>query len=188
MRFIHVLGLAGFVLCGVTGAALAQQNSGGSYLYVPSTGNVGYAPQGATGAIPFYNNTAQPLPMDQLVAGKNAPSYNYRNNTQPYNLSPQRGGDGTMTGAQFEQLRSGRDQRAQQYENEYLQRLADRDAALNGSGQGAAGTAQGYLNNAQSLYNGNGQKQDQPKRKKRLVYREDANPLATPPRLFDPDQ
>jgi hypothetical protein len=178
MRFSHVLGLAGFVLSSFGGTALAQ-NSGGSFLYVPSTGNVGYAPQGTTGAVPFYNNTAQPLPMDQMIAGKNAPSYSYRNEIKPYNLGNQSSGDGTMSAEDFMRARSSRDQRAQQYENEYLQRLAARDAALNGNSQASAG--QGY--SASSSI-----QQAQPKRKKRLVYREDANPLAAPPLLFNPDQ
>lgn len=186
MRFFHVLGVAGLVLSGFSVPAMAQQSGkSGSYLYVPSTGATGYAPRGASGAVPFYNNTAQPLPMDQLVAGKNAPSYNYRNQVQPYNLGPQRGGEGTMTAEQFEQMRSSRDQRAQQYENEYLQRLADRDAALNTGNQQAGGAGQGTYASGTQAYNN---VQPAPKKKKRLVYREDANPLAAPPRLFNPDQ
>lgn len=176
MRLLYILGLAGIMSGGFAGAAFAQQG-GSNYLYAPQTGSTGYA-TGTTGAVPFYNNTARPLPMDQMIAGKNAPSYTYKNQIQPYNLGTQSMGDGTMSAEDFMRARSSRDQRAQQYENEYLQRLAARDAALNNPATGQAGA---------QAYNGGGQ-QAQPKRKKRLVYREDANPLAAPPLLFDPDQ
>lgn len=188
MRFTHVLGLAGFVLCSVAGGALAQQQQQGSVVYVPMTGVQGYQPN-SNGAVPFYNNAAGPLPMDQLVAGKNAPSYSYRGQTRPYNLAPSNTGNDTMTQDQFLQMRSDRDKRAQQYENEYLQRLADRDAAAGGYGQQAAASAQNYYSNAQTQYNNVMNPQaNQPKKKKRLVYRQDANPLNAPPRLFNPDQ
>lgn len=190
MRFSHVLAMAGFVLCSVSGIAMAQQQqqqTTGPVVYVPQSGYVGYAP--TNNGVPFYNNTANPLPMDQLVAGKNAPSYNYKG-TKPYNLAPGNYGSGdTMTEDQFYQSRADRDTRAQQYQNEYLQRLAERDAAAGGYGQQAAASAQNSYSNVQTRYNNIVNPQaNQPKKKKRLVYRKDADPLMAPPRLFDPDQ
>ncbi len=182
MRLSLALGVAGFVLCSAGGAMAQQyQTTNGPVVYVPSTSGQEYY---ATGnSVPFYNNTAQPLSMDQLVAGKNAPSYNY-NTTKPYNLAPNNfgnGGQGPLTGDQIQQMRAARDARAQQYEAEYMQRLADQNVPV----EGMAATAQ----NAREYYNGLTQPEPQAKpKKKRLVYRQDANPLQAPPRLFNPDQ
>lgn len=187
MRFSLVLTAAGFVLCSFTGGALAQQSSStGAPLYVPQSGGTAYYP-GASGS-PVYNNAAQPFAMDQMVAGQNAPSYNYNNQAKPYNLAPTSYNNGTLTGDQIQQMRADRDSRAQQYQSEYLQRLADRDAAL--GAQGVQGTVQGAVQGAQGYYNNMmpGQQPPAKAKKKRLVYRQDSGLTNTPPRLFNPDQ
>jgi len=179
MRFGLVLSVAGFVLCGST-AAMAQTyyQTNGTPIFVPMTGAQGYTTT-QTGAVPFYNNNTQPLPMDQLVAGKNAPSYNF-GGTQPYNSfgGSMTNSNGVLTPEAVAQLRAQRDAQAQQYEQQFLQ-------------SGQANNQQGTLGAVQNAYNSfTGQQQQQPARpvKRQLVYRQQDNPLAAPPRLFNPDQ
>lgn len=172
MRFGSFLVVAGFVLCGAAGVSHAQ-----TPLYVPMTSQQAY---GATqsGGAPVYNNQGQPLPMDQLIAGKNAPSYNY-NAPKPYNLNPTTYGNGVMSAEQVEQARAARNARAQQYAQEYMQQANESQFGQQAQ-QSIGGAANAYGNYT-------GQQQPQKPKKKRLITREQDQILQTPPRLFNID-
>lgn len=138
----------------------------------------------ATGAnVPVYNNAAQPLPMEQLIAGKNAPSYNYNAPVQPYNLGgTTAGGSTNMSGAplspaQVAQMRANRNAQAQQYEQQYLQQAQQQISGVS--------APEGYMGNPYSA--AYGQQQIRPT-KKRLLYKERDDLMPVPPRLFNPDQ
>lgn len=169
MRFVHVLMISACAAA-VSVPAMAQQT------YYPNTNNV-----------PVYNSGASPLPMDQLIAGRNAPSYDYNSgpNIQPYNnmggsMSGQNAG-APLTPAQVAQMRANRDAQAQQYEQQYMQQVAQQ--AQN------AVSADGYLGQAyNSVYGQPQQQQQQRPTKKRLLYKENDGLMPIPPRLFNPDQ
>lgn len=132
-----------------------------------------------TGPMPVYNQGATPIPLTQMVAGQNAPSYNYNQTAvQPYSFgaststtsgqyyAPQ----GTLTPQQEAALQ------AQILQQQYMPQsdtnnLAAQLAQLN---QGPFGT----------------QADDQPTKRtvKRVVRNALNDPLKPPPRLFNPDQ
>ena len=180
MRFPFGMIMAGFVAFMAVPAMAQtayQTTNTGVPIYVPSTTGQAYTTT-QTGVTPFYNNTAQPLPLQQMVAGKNAPSYNFKNQVQPYNLNTaSMNSNGALTPDEVDRIRASRDAQAQAYQKQFLEQ-----SAQNGQPQ----TIGGAMGNA---YNSLMPTQDKPKpTKKRLVYRESANPLSAPPRLFNPDQ
>lgn len=168
MRFVHVLMMSA---CAAVASvpAMAQQQ------YYPSANTV-----------PVYNSGASPLPMDQLIAGKNAPSYNFgsgSNNIQPYNMNGSAGSQGAgapLSPAQVAQMRANRDAQAQQYEQQYMQQAAQQ--AQN------ATSPDGYLGQAYNSVYGQPQQQQQRPTKKRLLYKKNDDLMPIPPRLFNPDQ
>jgi hypothetical protein len=192
MRF--ALSAAVLALIVSVSPALAQ-NQQGNVQYVPvyNAGNnpVYFAatPQGGT---PVYNNTsAPPVPLKQMIAGKNAPSYVYKDpsQVQPYNF--QSGGNayqpqGTMTPQEEAAIR------AQQYQEQLMNSLGQ-----NGQNMGGVSTEQSILAGGGAPIDfstltggpfGNTQQQQARPTKKRVLYKERNNPLVTPPRLFNPDQ
>lgn len=172
MRFGSFLVVAGLTLCGMAGAAVAQ-----TPLYIPMTSQQGYGTT-QSGNVPVYNNLGSPLPMDQMIAGKNAPSYNY-NAPKPYNLNPTTYGNGVLTADQVARARAERNARAQQYAQEYMQQATESQYGQQAQ-QAMGGVANAYGNYMEP-------QQTQKPKKKRLVYREQDEILQTPPRLFNID-
>lgn len=133
---------------------------------------------------PVYNQGAAPIPLNQLVAGQNAPSYNYNNTAvQPYNFGsttspsgqyyvPQ----GTLTPQQEAALQAQILQQ-QQYAQQY-------GAPQNDANNLAAQLAQ--LN--QGPFGTNADEQPTKRTVKRVVRNALNDPLKPPPRLFNPDQ
>lgn len=167
MRLVPVLMVSAMIVTASV-PALAQQ------LYTQSGSGV-----------PIYNSGANPLPMEQMIAGKNAPSYNYNSNkVQPYNLggtgSMSSGAGAPLTPDQVAQMRANRNAQAQQYEQHYLQQAQNQ---LQGVTAPDGYAAQGY----NALYGGQQQQQQQRPTKKRLLYKQGEDMMPTPPRLFNID-
>lgn len=154
-------------------------------MYVAPNSQQMYSAQGANG-IPVYNNNAQPLPVEQLVAGKNAPSYNFNNNAYTgfgSNSLANVSSIGSLSPEQASALRAQRDAQAAAYERDYLAQLTQ-----SGTGGAASGGSSAYQGSAFSnLYTGNQDQTQKPPVKRRVVYNERNNPLTTPPRLFSID-
>jgi|GEM_PF-6011501 len=192
MRLFVTVAILGLMAGTPAMAQTMTTNTGtptGPVIYsVPMYNGVSGATQyqgGVNGTAPIYNNaTAQPLPLNQMAAGKNAPSYNY-NNTRPY--TGFMGGD-PMSGMDYGNLTS--EQR----------RMIDQQAAARAAQEQAyftnmqrqqmqqQGQMNPYLQGASQLYNSYGQPEQQKPKQRRVVYNERNNPLVTPPRLFNPDQ
>lgn len=143
--------------------------------------------QPGTNGTPVYNNSpsAQPFAMNQMVAGQNAPSYNYNRNKSYGNFGsdPLANMDlSSMTPEQARLVRAQRNARAQQAQADYLASL---------QGQQPPG---GMVNNANpytqagQMYNPFAAPEKEKPKQRRVVYNEKNNPLVTPPRLFNPDQ
>jgi hypothetical protein len=141
--------------------------------------------QGGVNGAPIYNNASQqPLPLNQMAAGKNAPSYNY-NNTQPY--TGFMGGD-PMAGADMANLTP---EQRRMIDQQAAARAVQEQAYLaNMQRQQAQQQAQTnpYMQGANQMYNNYTQPEQQKPKQRRVVYNERNNPLVTPPRLFNPDQ
>lgn len=175
MRFVHVLMMSACAAV-ASAPAIAQQ------LYVSPSSQSYYADGNSA---PIYNNSGNPLPMEQMIAGKNAPSYNYNSgsNIQPYNSvgsgSSSLTNDGSpLTPAQVAQMRANRDALAQKYQEQYLQQAGQQSQGVVAP-ENFAGAAYN------SVY---GQPEQQRPTKKRLLYKERDDLMPTPPRLFNPDQ
>lgn len=187
MRLFVSVAVLGLVAAMPVMAQTTTTNTGtpsGPVLYaVPMYNGVSGPTQyqaGVAGA-PIYNNTAQqPLPLNQMAAGKNAPSYNY-NSTRPY--TGFMGGD-PLAGADYANLTP--EQR----------RLIDQQAAARAAQEQAFYTnmqkqqmqQNPYIQGASQLYSNYTQEEPQVQKQRRVVYKERNNPLTTPPRLFNPDQ
>lgn len=181
MRLKLSVAVVGFLLAGgVCAHAQAPQTSYYSNATNPAYGGQQPAP------VPFYNNgaNAQPFSMEQMIAGKNAPSYNYGNNgaQQPYGFNNGANMDmsGSLSPAQVEMLRAQRNAAAQNFEAQYLANMQQQ--------MGANGASQYQGNAFSQLYNKATEDDEPAPKKRRVVYKEKNNPLITPPRLFDPDQ
>ena len=193
MRLILSLAVLGMVVS-ATVPALAQNtttttnNQGyvpsAPVVYVPmynSAGTTYYNP-GTAGA-PVYNNnpTTAPLPMEQMVAGKNAPSYTSRNNNAytGFGADPLANADlSSLSPEQSQMIRAQREAIAQKAQAEYLASLQ----------QGQGGVISPYTQGAAQMYNQFNQPQQQAPVQRRVLYKQLNNPLVTPPRLFNPDQ
>jgi uncharacterized iron-regulated membrane protein len=194
MRAYAVLtGILGFA---ISGTALAQQtmqtNSPNAYyaapLYNAPMQTPYYAPSQA-GGVPTYNNLAQPVPVEQLIAGKNAPSYNFNTGTQAYtgfgnNPLSNITSIGSLTPEQSRYMQAQADAAAAQRQNEYMASLQQQP---NAQQQGIASALPTQFSSG--FNNPFGTQPEKPvKVTRRVVYRERNDPLVTPPRLFNPDQ
>lgn len=144
-----------------------------------------YYQNGVGNTAPVYNNAnAQPYAMNQMVAGKNAPSYNY-SKTNAYTGftntgDPLVGADfANLTPEQSRYIEQQRQFRLQQEQQAYLQQQGQFQQQPQ---QQAAGYMQG-LNQGYNPF----VEPEKPKQR-RVVYKERNNPLVTPPRLFNPEQ
>jgi len=196
MRLFVSLAVLGLV--SATVPAMAQQTTTTTQpqaMYgVPmynSTGNSYY--QGTPSGAPVYNNGgARPLPLNQIVAGKNAPSYNYNQNNAYTGFgasgNPLAGADyGNLTSEQSRYIDQQREYRAQQEQQAYMQSMQQVQQQQQTWQQQPQQGAVGYMQGLNQGYNPFAQPEEKPKQR-RVVYNERNNPLATPPRLFNPDQ
>lgn len=196
MRLFVSLAVVG-IMASASLPAMAQQQtpttSGVGYTTQPtyanplynSTSNSYY--QAGNGGAPIYNNSpsARPLPLQQMVAGKDAPSYSYGKG-QAYNnfADPLANMDITsMSPDQARMVRAQRNARAQQAQADYLASLQGQQPP----GGMVTGNSQ-YAPTAGQTYNQFTQPEQQKPKQRRVVYNEKNNPLVTPPRLFNPDQ
>lgn len=175
--------------------AFAQNNTGTANPYGTTTTIQPYAtpqlyvaPGGTPTANPYFNTQAQPMPMEQMVAGRNAPSYNFGGDSNAYTGFGGGTGSGgynsigVMTPEQAQLFNRQREAAALAYQNEYLAGLQQQAQP-----QQQAAPMQQQQQNFAAPFMG-GQQQAAPPVRRRVVYREMNNPLATPPRLFNPDQ
>lgn len=147
-----------------------------AYHSVPMYNGMTGVPQYQTGVYgaPFYNNASpMPLPLNQMTAGVNAPSYNY-DGAQPYTGFT--GGD-PMAGMDYANLTS--EQRGMIDQQAAARAMQEQAFYANQMAQ------QGQINGGNQMFGGN---QEQEPVRRRVVYKEKNNPLVTPPRLFNPDQ
>lgn len=174
MRIILSVAIAGIIL-GVNVPAMADTDTQSSQGYVPSQS----AP-----APSLYNAgpTAKPY-----VAGKNAPSYSYNTNAKPFGFDANGEGNstvGSITPEQAIAMRAQRDAQAQAYEKQYLENLQKQRAA--GSGYLPPEAAAVYQTGADGVRRLVMPEEEKPApKKRRVVKREQDNPLSTPPRLFN---
>jgi hypothetical protein len=182
-----ILGLA----CAAMPAMAQQTTTQPQVVYtVPmynSSPNSYYQP--GVGGSPIYNNSgAQPYAMNQMIAGKNAPSYNFNNNTAYTGFTntgnPLAGADlANLTPEQSRYIEQQRLYRVQQEQQAFLQQ---QQAQQQQAWQQPQQQVNSYMQNLNQGYNPF-MEQEKP-RQRRVVYKERNNPLVTPPRLFDPDQ
>lgn len=188
----YILSIAALALIAAAPLPAAAQNNTGTttgyqqqymvpmYL-APNT--AAYGTQ--NGTTPVYNNAGQPLPLNQMVAGRDAPSYNYNNNAYTgFNANPLSNitSVGSLTPQQSQMMAAQRDAQAAAYQNEYIAQL-QRNMAPPADATGSSAYQGSAFN---QLYTGN--QQQRPPTKRRVSYNQRNNPLATPPRLFNPDQ
>src|SRR5690606_22491751 len=120
---------------------------------------------------------------EQMIAGKNAPSYTIDNRNNAYtgynNMSEQQ--------KAYQVLQQDRANEAAR--QEYLASLRSRMTSnTTGTGNNTVGNSSVYQGSAySSLYNNNQQQQQQRPTRRKVVYNERNNPLVTPPRLFSID-
>ena len=189
--------LVGLMIAAVASPAFAQNNAGAQSPYGATTMIQPYAapqlfvaPGGAPTANPYFNTQAQPMPMEQMVAGRNAPSYDFGGNTNAFTGfggGANTGGyvsNGIMTPEQAQLFNRQREAAALAAQNEYLANLQQQAQMQQQQQQMVAPMTQ--QQNFSAPFFG-GQQQAAPVQR-RVVYRERNNPLATPPRLFNPDQ
>lgn len=154
--------------------------------YVPLYNTAGTPYYSATqGGVPVYNNNpnAPILPMDQMVAGKNAPSYDYNQTSQAYTFGATTNGSGTSQAAltpqqqaQLEAQYQAQLQAQQAYLNSIAQQQTGNDGLLTGGPFGTAPVGDTGASGQAAT------------KQRRVVYRDINNPLSAPPRLFNPDQ
>jgi hypothetical protein len=160
--------------------------------YAPVYNTAGNAPvyYSATpnGAIPVYNNTnsTPTLPMQQMIAGKNAPSYQF-NQQQPYGAGGTNWytGSGAMSPQHEAQARAQMQQQqaaANAQQQAYMNSLQQQQNAQNISQNGFPDLS--VLNKGPFA----GSQQPQVPTRRRVIGKEMNNPLKEPPRLFNPDQ
>lgn len=210
MRFgLSVAVLSLVLVSGLPAQAQQQQQQQSSYVYGGGSTNsgpvynstVGSAARQTTGNVSIYNsgNALQMLPMQQMAAGQNAPSYTYghqKQNAQPYTnynsgpmaLNPN--AIGSLSADQARMIREQRNMQANAYQEQYMEQLRQRDLnnpylnqpqqqqlqAMNGASQyQGAQFSQLYANSGQP----------KPVVKPKVLYNELNNPLVEPPRLFN---
>ncbi|PZQ45263.1 MAG: hypothetical protein DI551_07920 [Micavibrio aeruginosavorus] len=182
--------LSGF---GFSGTVHAQNNTGYTGYTYTGTGT-GYAPiyngqtrsSSTTGNTVYNSGNVKTLPMQQMIAGKNAPSYNYNQNVNPYGFGAgtTSGSIGVMTPEQASMQRAQRDAQAQAYQQQYLQSLQQQRMQQNGMvPTGLEGYQNGQYGGQQ--YYGNNMYQQQAPKKKKVIYKQMNNPLTEPSKLFN---
>lgn len=200
MRFGLALMVLGLV-AGISALpAFAQQQQQQQQLYqynggytnptlYNSPGN--YTQQSDGGSI--YNSGAnlQMLPMQQMTAGKNAPSYTYggQKNASMYNYGSMSGLDPNAAGAlspdQARAIRAQRDAQAQTYQQQYMQTLQQQQNPYAQQAQQMMSAGSQYQGSSfGALYADSDQ---QKPTKKKVIYKQLNNPLVEPPRLFNID-
>ncbi len=194
MRPVFSAVLFGLALCAAA-PVWAQNNTATTNPYmVPlynGAGSTAYSTQ--NGQAPVYNNTGAPFPMEQMIAGKNAPSYNYnransRAQASIYGGNYLSGGNGgALTPQEAEAIRAQRNAQAQAYQAEYmasLQQQAAMQAQQNGVNSSLYQGSQ--FSNLYSSSQGEGAVKKPTQR--RVIYKEKNDPLVTPPPLFNLDR
>lgn len=164
------------------GTPIYNTNTGGGTPY--------YAAQ--NGYNPVYNNgtNVSPIPLQQMIAGKNAPSYTIGGNNAYRNFgnnNPMSGvtSIGSLSPEQANYLRAQQARADQLYAQQQQQsQYGQQQNSYSSAYQGGA-FSQLYTNNNSPF--GNKADSDIPT-KRRVVYKEANNPLVEPPRLFNPDQ
>jgi hypothetical protein len=151
------------------------------------------APGGVPTASPYFNTQAQPLPMEQMVAGRNAPSYDFNGSANTFTGFGSGTGNtgyvsgGIMTPEQAQLFNRQREAAALAAQNEYLASLQQQSQMQQQQQPQAAPMMMQQTQNFAAPFLG-GQGQAAAPMRRRVLYREMNNPLATPPRLFNPDQ
>lgn len=158
-------------------------------IYNTNTGGTPYTNTN-TGSTIYNNGTnVPPIALNQIIAGKNAPSYTYGGGgVKPYN------GFNSNPLAGVTSIGSLTPEQATYLQNQQNQAYAAEQARLAQQAQ-----QQQYGSANSSLYQGSNFSQlysnpfgTQPEKtvptKRRVVYKEANNPLVTPPRLFNPEQ
>ena len=200
MRYILSLAVLGLVAgAGAPAFAQQQQQQPQSYVYggqqqnnnsiYNSLGN--YRDDINAGA--FYNNGAnlQMLPMNQMIAGRDAPSYAFgnRQQNQQAGLYGNNGGFGNAMGGlspdQARQIRAQRDANAQAYQQQYMDSMQQQQMQNNPYAQQNMAGSQYQGSQFSQLYAENAEPKPV---KKKVIYNELNNPLKEPPRLFNPDR
>jgi hypothetical protein len=184
---LAVLGLAFAAMPAMAQQTTTQPQVVYTPMYNPSP-NSYYQP--GVGGSPVYNNgSAQPYAMNQMIAGKNAPSYNYNRSNAYTGFTntgdPLAGADlANLTPEQSRYIEQQRLYRVQQEQQAFLQQ---QQAQL--QQQQAWQQSQQQINTMQNLNQGyNPLAQQEQPRQRRVIYKERNNPLVTPQRLFNPDQ
>lgn len=157
-------------------------------IYNMNSGTSYYATQQG-GSAPIYNNgtNVPPRALNQMIAGKNAPSYSYGGASgnsayRNFNSNPMANvtSIGSLTPEQGNYLRA---QEAREEQERLNQQRQQQQGNYSSAYQGSS-FSQLYTN-----ANPFGTKADtEIVTKKRVVYKEANNPLITPPRLFNPEQ
>jgi hypothetical protein len=200
MRYILSLAVLGLAV-GAGAPAFAQQQQGQqpSYVYQgqqqqnnnPVFNNLGTYRENINNN-PYYNSGAnlQMLPMQQMVAGKNGPSYAFGNRQEQqqnslYGDGGFGGGVGGISPQQANALRAQRNANAAAYQQQYFNSVNQREAQQYAQQQQGMTGSQYQGAQFNQLYTDN----QQPKPvKKKVIYNELNNPLKEPPRLFNPDR
>lgn len=202
MRRNHLfIALLSAALC----APVMAKAQTGYYSYAPvyNTTSAGqnYYTTDSSGAAPVYNNSnmTPPISVQQYIAGKNAPSYNFNNNPnqiQPYNgFGTQGPAPGTpayvqMQNQQFRQTYQQQLelQQQQQTAGDYVQRQPPLPGTVPGTGYNPSNVGTNtYLSGLSGGPFGTAPQQQVPK-KRRVIYKQLNDPLKEPARLFDPNQ
>lgn len=184
---------------GLSVPALAQAQTGYNP-YAPvynstSAGQSYYTPN-ANGTAPIYNNSnmTQPVPLQQYIAGKNAPSYNFNNNpnqVQPYGgFGAQGPTPGTPAYTQMQNQQYQQQLQQQQQQEAAASTYGLRQPPMQGGVPGMGYNPSNIGANNYGFNNGpfgTAQQQQVPK-KRRVVYKQLNDPLKEPARLFDPNQ
>lgn len=163
-------------LCGLASLPAQAQTTAQqpTYYVVPSGG-------AANSSGSLFNQNAQPLPLQQMIAGQNAPSYNY-GGTQAYTGSSSRNTSiGVMSPAEARAYNQQREANALAYQNQYLASLGQ-----SAMGQQQPTNSSAYQGSAYSKLYANSQEKKVPT-KRRVLYKSMNDPLAAPPRLFNID-
>ncbi len=183
---LTALSVMGAVISLDLSPAQAQTNN---TLYNTTTGYNNYSSAYGTSptGIPLYNGNAQPLPMQQMIAGRNAPSYNYGGSNAYTGAGTT---SGILSAADAEAIRQQRDMLAQQYQQQYMASLQQGNPNGQYYQQGQQQQPYGQMTQINPLTGQPYAYGQQPQKRvvQRVIYKERNNLSPTPQRLFNPDQ